>query len=377
MFKPFPWPFAARLRGPRERRLAFACALLLGAGRLGAETPILVQARAPLKLIRAPQIQAELGLDAQQVQALETGLERVDLPLWQMRDVPDEAAREPARGLSRQLRVEIERVLRPSQLARFDQLVLRSAAGQGLLLPLVVDQLQLEDPQQRRYAQFLTSVENLPDKSVQSLAFYESNWIQAELTPRQQRQLQQMMGKPFNFSRLTLREVKAPELRDVETWINSPPLALANLRGKVVLVEFWTFACINCIHNLPHYRNWYASLPRDRVVQIGIHTPETAAEHDLERVRQAVREKGLAYPIAVDNQRANWVAWGNNVWPSLYLVDKQGYVRYWWYGELNWQGATGDQQMLGKIYQLLAEPATPTLFSNRVPVAATAALLTH
>lgn len=117
----------------------------------------------------------------------------------------------------------------------------------------------------------------------------------------------------------------------------------------------WTFGCINCVRNLPHYRKRHAQLPRDRVTMIAFHTPETSAEHDLENVEKAVREKDLQFPIAVDNRKENWKSWGNHIWPSVYLIDQQGYVRKWWYGELNWKGAKGEQQMRAWIHELLAE----------------------
>jgi len=132
-------------------------------------------------------------------------------------------------------------------------------------------------------------------------------------------------------------------------------LKLSELRGKVVIVNFWTYGCINCIRNLPHYRKWHAQLPRDRAAMVAFHTPETEAEFDVTKIKRAAKEKSLDYPIAVDNQKENWSAWGNSVWPSVYLIDKQGYVRYWWYGELNWQGAAGEAKMLERVYQLMRE----------------------
>ncbi len=342
----------------RSRWLACGLVVLAGLAVNGvlAETPTMVQLRGPLQLIYAPEVQTELGLDAGQIQTVNAGLDQLDWQLWQMRDLPAEKIGAPVLSQSREARAVIERILRPGQLARFDQLLLRLAGWHRLQLPSVVQKLELDGGQQQKYDQFIASADKLADRSFQNLARQEFEWIRANLTVGQRQKLSQLVGRPFDFAKATIREAKAPEFRDVDAWINSPPLSLAALRGKVVVVNFWTFGCINCIHNLPHYRNWYASFPRDQVVQIGIHTPETAGEHDPNGLRRAVQEKGLAYPIAVDNRRANWTAWGNNVWPAVYLVDKQGYVRYWWYGELNWNGATGEQQMRVRIQQLLAEP---------------------
>jgi hypothetical protein len=91
------------------------------------------------------------------------------------------------------------------------------------------------------------------------------------------------------------------------------------------------------------------------VTILGIHTPESEGEKDIDRVRKKVRENGMEYPVAIDNQAQTWKTWTNNMWPSTYLIDKRGYVRYWWYGELNWEGAQGEKYMREKIEELLAE----------------------
>ena len=144
-------------------------------------------------------------------------------------------------------------------------------------------------------------------------------------------------------------------MEGVTTWINAAPVSLAQSRGKVVVVHFYAFGCINCIRNLPHYSAWFERFSRDKVAIIGIHRPETEAERDVEKVRQKSKEAGIQYPIAVDNESHNWNAWANPVWPSVYLIDKRGFVRYWWYGELNWQNAQGELWMRNKIAELSAE----------------------
>jgi hypothetical protein len=92
-------------------------------------------------------------------------------------------------------------------------------------------------------------------------------------------------------------------------------------------------------------------------VVLGIHAPETEAEHDIEKLRAKVVANGLAYPVAIDNRQHTWRAWANKMWPSVYLIDKRGHVRYWWYGELNWEGAKGEQYLRQRIEELLAEEA--------------------
>lgn len=88
---------------------------------------------------------------------------------------------------------------------------------------------------------------------------------------------------------------------------------------------------------------------------MGVHTPESTGEKEVGQVRQKVKEAKFEFPVVVDNEKAIWKRWGNTMWPSVYLVDKKGYIRYWWYGELNWRGAKGEQIMRGRIAELLAE----------------------
>jgi peroxiredoxin len=149
--------------------------------------------------------------------------------------------------------------------------------------------------------------------------------------------------------------VPAPDLASITAWINSEPLKLADLKGQVVVLHFWTHGCINCIHNYPHMKSWYEKFSGDGVTMIGVHTPELAAERSVERVKVKAKENGLKFPIAVDNHAKTWADWGNRWWPSIYLIDKRGDVRYRWDGELNSPKLKGEQVMRKKIEELLAE----------------------
>ncbi len=127
---------------------------------------------------------------------------------------------------------------------------------------------------------------------------------------------------------------KAPEFAGLEHWYNSAPLDLTSLRGKVVLVHFWTFGCINCIHTLPSikkYWNEYQGTGKFEVV--GIHSPEFAYEKVLRNVANAIKDRGLTYPIATDNDFKTWSAFGNQYWPAIYLIDEEGNIRYTHFGE--------------------------------------------
>jgi thiol-disulfide isomerase/thioredoxin len=147
----------------------------------------------------------------------------------------------------------------------------------------------------------------------------------------------------------------APEFRGVTEWVNSEPLSMAKLRDKVVLVHFWTNGCYNCVNNYPHYKAWQERYAGKDVAIVGIHTPETAGEHNIERIKVQASKNGLKFPIAVDNDGSNWKAWKNRYWPTVYVVDRKGIVRYGWEGELSYKGADGEEKVRKLVDELLLE----------------------
>jgi cytochrome c biogenesis protein CcdA/thiol-disulfide isomerase/thioredoxin len=126
---------------------------------------------------------------------------------------------------------------------------------------------------------------------------------------------------------------KAPELKGLDTWINSSPLTLSQLKGKVVLIDFWTYSCINCLRTIPHLEKWYEDYKDKGFVIIGVHTPEFAFERELENVKKAVHDLGITYPIALDNNYATWNAYYNQYWPAHFLIDQEGVIRMEHFGE--------------------------------------------
>jgi thiol-disulfide isomerase/thioredoxin len=125
----------------------------------------------------------------------------------------------------------------------------------------------------------------------------------------------------------------APELTN-ETWLNvDAPLRLADLRGKVVIVEMWTFGCINCQHVMPSLKEWHSKYKDQGLVIIGNHFPEFSFEADLANLKDAIARYEIEYPVAQDNDGATWRAYKNHYWPALYLIDKQGHIRYVHIGE--------------------------------------------
>ena len=130
----------------------------------------------------------------------------------------------------------------------------------------------------------------------------------------------------------------APDFVGVSDWLNSKPLSITALRGKVVLVDFWTYSCINCLRTLPHLEAWDSRYRKDGLVIVGVHTPEFAFEHVVSNVRGAVHRLGVHYPVAVDDGYHTWDAYQNQYWPAEYLIDRQGHVREIHDGEGNYGG---------------------------------------
>ena len=128
-------------------------------------------------------------------------------------------------------------------------------------------------------------------------------------------------------------EPLAPELEKTGAWINSEPFIIESRRGEVVLIDFWTFSCINCIRTLPYLKSWHDKYADSGLVILGVHSPEFEFEKDLGNVREAVEEFGLEYPIVQDNEFGTFRAFENRYWPAKYLIDRDGYIRYTHFGE--------------------------------------------
>jgi len=149
----------------------------------------------------------------------------------------------------------------------------------------------------------------------------------------------------------------APEFAGITGWLNSKPLTMEGLRGKVVLIDFWTYSCINCLRTLPYLKAWDREYRTDGLVIVGVHSPEFAFERVPTNVRQESRELGVRYPIALDNDFATWSAWRNQYWPAKYLVDRKGHVRFAHFGE-------GSYEETEKAIQELLGERRPTAASS-------------
>lgn len=163
-----------------------------------------------------------------------------------------------------------------------------------------------------------------------------------------------------------------PSLAGATEWINSPPLDARALRGKVVLVDFWTYSCINCLRSLPYVRAWAEKYRAQGLVVIGVHTPEFAFEREPANVRAAVRDLGIGYPVALDGDHAIWRAFQNHYWPAHYAIDAQGRVRYHHFGEGGYaESERVIQRLLAENGQAVGGLATVTETTGGVGAAST------
>jgi cytochrome c biogenesis protein CcdA/thiol-disulfide isomerase/thioredoxin len=191
---------------------------------------------------------------------------------------------------------------------------------------------------------------------------YTRSLQRLERTAAAQDELDDLLGgKEHTLPEGALRDFgQAPNFQGIDRWLNSKPLSLQALRGKVVLIDFWTYSCINCLRTLPYVEGWYRTYRKAGLVVVGVHTPEFAFEHVPANVERAVRSLGVRYPVALDNGYGTWEAWGNRYWPAKYFIDRRGHVRYAHFGE----GEYAKSESV--IRTLLAEKALPKPVSGSI-----------
>jgi thiol-disulfide isomerase/thioredoxin len=193
-------------------------------------------------------------------------------------------------------------------------------------------------------------VNTFPQYGVGLTQFEDQDFIQRELNKLRGEEKEGTETKPGKLmSDLLPKGPKAPELISGGIWINSEPLSLEVLKGKVVIVDFWTYSCINCQRTLPYLKQWHQKYADKGLVIIGVHAPEFEFEKSEKNLRKAVGDFGLTYPIMQDNDFATWRAYQNHYWPAKYFIDKDGVVRYTHFGE----GAYDESERV--IQQLLEE----------------------
>jgi thiol-disulfide isomerase/thioredoxin len=146
-----------------------------------------------------------------------------------------------------------------------------------------------------------------------------------------------------------------PALGGATAWLNSEPLSPAELRGRVVLVDFWTLTCINWLRTEPYVRAWSQAYRDDGLVVIGVHTPEFAFEHEIDLVRRATTERSIDYPVAIDNDYAVWTAFDNHYWPALYFIDRDGAIHDFHFGEGRYEQS---ERVIQRLLGIKREPIT-------------------
>lgn len=183
----------------------------------------------------------------------------------------------------------------------------------------------------RRFQTFILTA--FPNYGVGLTKFEDNTAVKQELERVNQKPMDETkLGKP-TFDMTLPRGPIAPELIPGGVWFNSEPLTLAELKGRVVIIDFWTYSCINCQRTLPYLRQWYEKYRDKGLVIIGVHSPEFEFEKNPKNVQQAITDFGLTYPIMQDNDFATWKAYNNHYWPAKYFIDKEGQIRHTHFGE--------------------------------------------
>jgi len=320
-----------------------------------------------LRLVHAPEVQRELGISEANRDEFETLLREVDREWWPARILPPAEQRRVVAAQEAKLMAGLEVTLGADTIERLRQLELQSQGVRVLARPDVREILKLNSSQTTQLDTLFEETDQLAEpagkpkadpeaiEAFQKATSGEQAKAVAILSPVQLKKLPTLFGDTFETAKLRRIYPLAPELIPSGHLFGDQLPTLRSLRGKVVLVHFYAYQCHNCVANFDIYKRWTAEL-RDRGVEvIGIQTPETANERDPAKVIGSAEQQGFQFPVLIDLESENWKAWGNTMWPTVYVVDKNGYTRFWWQGELNWQGATGDQQIESLVDALLKE----------------------
>ncbi len=324
-----------------------------------------------MPLLHAPEVQKELKFSPSQLVALRKWFTEIDGDWFRVRNQPESKQTEVLEQLEQRTRQWLAANTKVEQQKRLTELEYQAQSIRAVLRSDLGRLVGFTAQQQQEFAKLATQTDAALLKvklanhrgedtsELDTAAAQKKEQEQASLNKifdvDQLQKVSKLLGTPFDTASLTRIYPLAPDFVGDQSWINSSGLSMAQLRGKVVLVHFYAFECYNCHANFPIYKRWQQDLVDKGVVVIGIQTPETAREGQLSAVKAAAEEKGLKFPILFDTKSENWKAWGNTMWPTVYVVDKNGYLRHWWQGELNWKGATADKKIEEIVDQLLTE----------------------
>ena len=323
-----------------------------------------------LGLLHAPEVHAELGLSASQITELENQFQVVDGRWFRARIEPPTANLLIMQELEESMNRWLSNHFSDVQRQRLRELELQAQGTRVLLRVDVADRLSFSEKQKSDLLRMASETDEAVTAYQQSLRQgkddttlkatvqekqkSERDAIYTVLTESQRAELGELLGEKFHTAGLTRIYPMAPDFSPSADWLNSPALSLKQLRGKVVLVHFYAFQCHNCQANFDVYRRWHDRFGDD-VVVVGIQTPETPDERRRDRVAAAVKLDDFKFPVIFDAASEHWKTWGNTMWPTVYVVDKKGYLRRWWQGELRWKGADTDQQLESLIEDLIEE----------------------
>jgi thiol-disulfide isomerase/thioredoxin len=322
-------------------------------------------------LLRSRSIQRELMLSPHALRQIEDPVNDIDLPLWRLRNLPSDKRNEQVLSLIDRLKTRLSGVFTPQQMERFNQILWQALGIDALLEPEVATRLRLSEDQVNTilvklnagYQRILdirlnTEIRSASIRDMRLKQVHEETrqGVMAALNSLQRSSFRRLLGQSINLSKIREIACKAPEI-EADAWINAKPLKLSELKGKVTVVHFYALGCGNCVRSLPYYTAWHRQFDTDTFAIVGIHRPESAREHNIDLVKEKAVQAHMDYPIAIDNQSLAWHAWGNPDWPTTYLIDKSGYIRYWWYGELNWKNNGSEKYLRERIQALIREPA--------------------
>lgn len=332
-----------------------------------------------LGLLHAPEVHKELELTESAVRNLEDGLfAKIDGPWLRTRKEPDpEKAFDSVAKIERVTHAWLIKNFSAKQQARLLQLEYSAQAFRAFLRDDVVKKLSLAEEQLSQYSELARAADEAmkaftrasytssgaseeQKQAVAKTMAEERSGFKEIFKPEQIQAFIKSTGNAFDTASLQRIMPMSPELVDAKEWINSAPIRLRDLRGKVVLLHFYAFQCHNCHANFDIYRKWHEELRSKGVVVLGIQSPETPSERDPAKVRAAAKEKGLKFPILIDTEMKTWNAYGNTMWPTVYVIDQDGYLRKVQMGELQWKGATYDKDVERLVDQLLSETESST-----------------
>lgn len=315
-----------------------------------------------LQIVRDPVIHEEIKVTSEQVAALLNVTDSFDGRWISSRNLSNVDQQRIVRELTEQLNRALESILLTEQRERLRQLEWQGLGTRALLVSELMERLRIDPGSRARMRAFAMET----DAVVKNL---EASWSNGEqvaelaeklrraqereqkgilgcLAPSQLKAFEEARGKPFDFTRLRRTNPRAPEFvaSAKEFWMCGEPRVMEELRGKIVVLHFFSDQFAGCRENLPSYSAWQKDFGDAGVVVVGILTPFEGDQRDSTKVRADLEALGISYPVLFDPEWMNWNAWGNQTWPTVYLIDHEGFVKNFWEGELGFEGAEGDKE---------------------------------